>query len=63
MYLISINSGIWALRQYPDFHYVKITLGKDGDDFTKFDILANMPWAIKPIYGAICDSFYPFKYK
>ena len=63
MYLISVNSGLWAFRQYPDFSYVKNTLKKDGEEFTKFDILTNLPWAIKPIYGAICDSFYPFRRK
>lgn len=62
-YAMAIYSGMFLMIIYPNLYHVKTELGKKAADYTRFDSLTKIPWTIKPIFGWISDSFFPFKYR
>lgn len=63
MYFISSNSGYNAFGANINYYYVSETLQKGTADYANFGSYQGFAWSIKPIYGWISDSFYPFKYR
>lgn len=61
--MVSSNSGWFMMARFISIHYIRSDLGKDAVDFTKFDSFTSLPWIMKPIWGWISDSFYPFRYR
>jgi hypothetical protein len=63
MYLISSNSGYFTFSQNVNYYFVSETLRLPSSDFQKVLAYQGLAWSIKPIYGWISDSIYPFKYR
>ena len=60
-YMIAINSGMHAYVSNINFYLVSDLMKKEARDFAALGAFAGLAWTIKPIYGWISDSIYPFK--
>lgn len=63
MYLISSNSGWFQYSDRVNFDFIANKLKLGPDDKSSFDAKMGFCWSIKPLYGWISDSFYPFRYR
>jgi len=63
MYVIGGFSGCMMLTTYITVHYVKNVLGCTAVQLNNFNAFASLSWTIKPIYGYISESIFPFKYR
>ena len=63
MYFCSLNSGWSSYCGGINFNFLANTLKLPADQTTYFDAKMSLFWAIKPIYGWLTDSFYPFTYR
>jgi MFS family permease len=63
MYFISSNSGYFQYSQNVNYYYISETKGLPPSYLSEFQSFQGLAWSIKPIYGWISDSFYPFKYR
>ncbi len=63
LYLIQIYSANPGLCAIPVTLYLKETLGLSATHVAGFQAVIFMPWAVKPIWGLVCDSFLLFGYR
>jgi hypothetical protein len=63
MYFISSNSGYFTYSQNVNYFYISEKLSRPSSDYAKFLSYQGFCWSIKPIYGWISDSVYPFRYR
>lgn len=63
MYLISSNSGWNIYSDRINFNFIANTLRLGPDAKSHFDADMGVCWSIKPLYGWLSDSFYPFTYR
>ena len=63
MYFISSNSGYFSYTDSISYFYISETLKRPSQDMASFNYYSGLPWSIKPVYGWISDSIYPFKYR
>ena len=63
MYLISSNSGWFMFSDRVNFEYISNKLRLGPDVKTLFDAYTGYCWSVKPMYGWITDSFYPFRFR
>jgi len=63
MYLIAINSGMHYYSQNINYYLISDLMKRQASDWTVFTAFTGLAWTIKPIYGWITDSFYPFTYR
>lgn len=61
--IIALYSGILQMLFYPNSSYLKDKLKLSAGSYTSFMSLIQTPWVLKPLYGFISDTFYPFKSK
>jgi hypothetical protein len=63
IYIVSIASGMLQLLQLPTFYYLMDELKVDPNQYANYRFTVVLPWTIKPVFGFICDSVHPFKYR
>lgn len=63
MYFISSNSGYFTYSQNVNYFFISEVLGRGSADYALFLSYQGLAWSIKPLYGWISDSIYPFKYR
>jgi hypothetical protein len=63
MYFISSNSGYFQYSANVNYFFISEHLKLPSADNTRLNVKQGIAWSIKPLYGWICDSFYPFKYR
>ena len=63
MYFISSNSGYLMYSTNVNYFFISETLKLPTSDYSDFIALQGFAWSIKPLYGWISDSFYPFRYR
>ena len=63
MYLIAINSGMHYYSQNINYYLISDLMKRQSSDWTIFTAFTGLAWTIKPVYGWITDSIYPFKYR
>lgn len=63
MYFISINSGFYAFCGNINYYYISELLQRPPGDFSLFNSIGGIAWSIKPIFGWMSDSYYPFRYR
>lgn len=63
MYVIAVNSGWHNYTENFNFFLIKNEMKRSPQDFTEFNAFTGFAWSLKPLYGWISDSFYPFKHK
>ena len=63
MYFISANSGYFNFNTSVNYYYISETLGRSTKDYSIFMAFQGLAWSIKPLYGWISDSVYPFTYR
>jgi hypothetical protein len=63
MYMISSNSGWFNFNAKAALYYIKNEYKQQPNVFSYFQANTGLPWIIKPVYGWISDSFFPFKYR
>lgn len=63
MYLIAINSGMHYYSQNINYYLISDLMKRQASDWTAFTAFTGLAWTIKPIYGWITDSIYPFTYR
>ena len=61
--LIAINSGMNNYSSNINFYLVSDLMKKQATEWTNFNAFTGIAWTIKPLYGWLSDSFYPFKYR
>lgn len=63
MYLISFNSGYFLFCQSVNYVYISGKLARPSSDYNLFLSYAAWAFSLKPIYGWISDTVYPFRYR
>lgn len=62
-YLIAINSGMHSYTGNINYYFVSDIMKKEASQFVAFGAFTALAWTIKPIYGWVSDSIYPFKFR
>lgn len=60
-YAMAIYSGMFLMIIYPNLYHVRSELQRSAAEYTRFDSFTKSPWTIKPVFGWISDSIYPFR--
>ena len=63
MYVIAVNTGWHNFTENFNFYLISEEMKRSSKDFTGFNTFTGFAWSLKPLYGWISDSFYPFKHK
>jgi BT1 family len=63
MYFISSNSGFFSYNTNVNYYYISETLKRSTKDYLLFGSYQGLAWSLKPIYGWVSDSIYPFTYR
>jgi len=62
-YLIAINTGMHNYTGNINYYFLSDIMKKQASQFVAFVAFTTLAWTIKPIYGWISDSIYPFKFR
>jgi hypothetical protein len=63
MYACSINSGWGKYSNTVNLIYMDDTLKVEVAQYTLFQYYVSLGGDVKPIFGIISDTFFPFKYR
>jgi hypothetical protein len=61
--MIALNSAFFSFPGNVIFFFISGPLKKQSADMARFSAITSFPWSIKPVYGWISDSIYPFRYR
>lgn len=61
--IIAIYSGALQMIIFPNNYYLKNVLKASPARYTNFQSYTQAAWILKPLFGFLSDTFYPFKSK